>query len=107
MSSFYFHFYAADHKDYFISASGYVLVHPSLQVSEATLQRVITHCTAAYLIGNEDVGSIVSSEGIELLLGGFQTLFYVGLKAIEEVGKPQGYAVHHHYAPSKIVAAEI
>ena len=109
---FYLHRDAAHHEHHLVGLCGHILVHPSLQVGEASLDGVVAHAAAAYLVGHEDEGGVLLCEPVELVLQALQRfvhrwLFpFVGSAVEEEVGAPERDAVHHHHASFHLMLAQ-
>jgi len=65
---FYSHGYSGNHQDNFVRPISYILIHPSLQISEPSLHRVNRNTPHTDLVRDENKDRLLPGETIELFL---------------------------------------
>ena len=79
-----------------------------MQIRKPSLQGILTHASAAYLVRHEDKRGILSRETVKLNLHRFKDILHSSILCLEEiVGQPQRDAVDDNHTSADIMTTQL
>ena len=99
---FYSHGYSGNHQDNFVRSTSYILIHPSLQICESSLNRVNRNSPHSDFVRDKNKRRLLPGEPVKLFLYLSQRLIHVGIIVKKEIGTPQGHAINDHDPPRHV-----